>query len=390
VIAEGGGRNGPARRPDRLAIFYRTAAPYAPHVPRAARPSSATAAALAETALAVHKSPAQLRLETLQHEHERLLKEITKKRASREVVERDARDAQDALAARVMPLREAFTKTLRELKIIFDALLGADSHLSKRDRARVRRVYARILPDLAGEGDAESRRPADSGRAPPFEPGAEREDDGSEAGYSATKPDEKKAGVLRALFRKIAVALHPDKVQDPKERDALTGIMKEVTRAYESGDVARLVEIERTWLARSPAVDRELDVARRVAELLAANKELRRQLRTLTAELKELKQSIVGAAPARRGARKSSPRTEVDELIGQMERELTELRTIRDFAQSFADGEIGIAEFMLGPAVPGEEEDEDPFEQMLAEVLEAMADRAPPQKASAGRRRQRR
>jgi hypothetical protein len=360
-----------------------------PDVPRAARTSTATATAGAETALAVHKSPAQLHLDALQHEHERLLKEITKKRASREVVERDAQDAQDALAAKVMPLREAFTKTLRELKTIFDALLGANSHLSKRDRARVRRVYARILPDLAGESDAESARGAGAGRPPPFDPGAEREDDGSEVGYSATKPDEKKAGVLRALFRKIAVALHPDKVQDPKEREALTGIMKEVTRAYESGDVARLVEIERTWLAQGPIPDRELDVARRASELLAANKELRRQLRALTAELKELKQSIVGAVPARKGARKSSPRSEVDELIGQMERELAELRTIRDFAQSFADDEMTIAEFMLGPPAAGEE-GEDAFEQLLAEVLEAMGGRQPPNNASGGRRRQRR
>lgn len=360
-------------------------------MPRTARPSITHPTTGAETALAVHRSPAQQRLEALLHEHERLLREITKKRTSREVVERHARDAQSELAARVMPLREAFSTTLRELKTIFDALLGAGSHLSKRDRARVRRVYARILPDLAAESEEDGPRSAGNpGRPPAWEPDDEPEDDGGDAGYSATKPDEKKAGVLRALFRKLAVALHPDKVQDPKERDALTGVMKEVTRAYESGDVARLVEIERTWLAQAPVPDRELDVARRITEVLAANKELRRQLRGLTAELKELKQSIPGASPARRGARKTAPRSEVDELIGQMERELSELRSIRDFAQSFADGEIGIAEFMLGPEVPGQE-DVDPFEQMLAEVLEAMADRPPrSEKASGGRRRQRR
>jgi len=374
-------------------ICYQRAAAYAPAVPRAARPSLAPSVVSAETALAVHKSPAQLRLETLQHEHERLLKEITKKRASREVVEREARDAHSALAARFIPLREAFTATLRELKKIFDGLLGADSHLSKRDKARVRRLYAQLLPDLAKESDndgpRESRTGSDSEPPPPWERDGEPEDDQSESGYSATKPDEKKAGVLRALFRKLAVALHPDKVQDPGERDALTGVMKEVTRAYESGDVARLVEIERTWLAQAPVPDRELDVARRISDLLAANKELRRQLRGLTAELKELKQSIPATAPARRGARKSSPRSEVDELIGQMERELGELRSVRDFAQSFANGEIGIAEFMLGPAVPGEEA-EDPFEQMLAEVLEAMADAPRSRKAPPARRRQRR
>jgi hypothetical protein len=356
-------------------------------VPRAARPPLLSSVAASETALAIHKSPAQIRLEALQHEHERLLREITKKRASREVVEREARDAHSALAAKLMPLREAFNTTLRELKVIFDGLLGPHSHLNKRDKARVRRLYARILPDLAQESepgdpssdDSDSRRPPSWGRDDDAE-------DGGEAGYSASKPDEKKAGVLRALFRKLAVALHPDKVQDPKERDALTGIMKEVTRAYESGDVARLVEIDRTWLAQAPMPERELDVARRIGEVLAANKELRRQLRSLTAELKELKQSVP-SAPAKRGARKSSPRSEVDEMIEQMERELTELRTLRDFAQSFADDEMEVSEFLLGPPIPGEE---DALDQMLAEVLAAMADAPGARKAPGGPRRQRR
>jgi hypothetical protein len=363
-------------------------------VPRAARSPLATPIAGAETALAIHKSAAQLRFESLQHEHERLLREITKKRASRAVVEEQARDANSALAAKLMPLREAFSVTLGQLKTIFTGLLGPHSHLNKRDKARVRRVYAKILPDLAQDGERPDASNAgwddsDAGRAAWEGAGNEAADDGSEAGYSAHKPDEKKAGVLRSLFRKLAVALHPDKVQDPVERAALTSVMKEVTHAYESGDVARLVEIERTWLAQSPVPERELDVARRIGELLAANKELRRQLRALTAELKELKQSVPGIAPARRGARKSSPRSEVDEMIEQMERELGELRTLRDFAQSFADGEIGVAEFMLGPVVPGEE-GEDPFEQMLAEVLEAMADAPRSRNASSGRRRQRR
>lgn len=355
-------------------------------MPRSAQPRAAAAAP--EAALTVHKSPAQLRLEALQEEHERLLREITKKRATREVVERDARDAASAIAARVMPLREAFASTLKELKGIFSGLLGEDSHLSKRDRARVRRLYARLLPDLAAAPEED-----EGPRSSPFEGHGdaaweEAPDDGSDAGYSARKPDEKNTGVLRALFRKLAIALHPDKVQDPREREQLTSVMKEVTRAYESGDVARLVEIERHWLAQSAAPERENDIERRVTELLSANKELRRQLRGLTAELKELKQSVPGlAAPRRRGARSSAMRAELDEMVEQMERELTELRGLRDFARRFADGEISVTEFLLGPELGMD--DDDPFDQMLAEVLEAMLDE-PPRRRPGARRRQRR
>jgi hypothetical protein len=305
-------------------------------------------------------------------------------------VEREARDAASELAAKLTPLRAAYAKMLRDLRTIFEALLGADSHLNKRDKARVRRLYGHILPDLAQASDAE-RDPRDErdtddffGRDAAGDRRARGQDEG-EAGYSATKPSEKDdAGLLRSLFRKLAVALHPDKVQDAKERDTLTAVMKDVTRAYEARDVARLVEIERTWLAQSPVPDRELDVARRITELLSANKELRRQLRALTAELKELKQSLPSSpAPKRRG-KASARRSEVDELIEQAERELDELRQLRDFAQRFVDGHMSITEFLLGPELLN---DADPFEQMLAEVLEAMTD-APP-RPGRGRRRKR-
>ncbi|HTV18383.1 MAG TPA: hypothetical protein VMG12_06920 [Polyangiaceae bacterium] len=353
---------------------------------RAAQKQVVDAAVDSGTALAVHKTPAQLRLEGLEQEHERLLREITKKRAAREVVERDARDVASTLAAKLTPLREAYVATLRELRGIFVWLLGADSHLNKRDKARVRRLYGRILPDLDSDADAErdEQDAGDFGGQGPWDERRARDDDGGEAGYSANKPTEKDAGLLRALFRKLAVALHPDKVQDAKERETLTAVMKEVTRAYENRDVARLVEIERTWLAQAPVAEREHDVARRITELLSANKELRRQLRALTAELKELKQSIPGTSAPRRRGKASAPRSEVDEMIEQVERELGELRTLRDFAQRFADGHMSITEFLLGPELSSD--DDDPFEQMLAEVLEAMADAPPPRR---GRRRKR-
>lgn len=355
---------------------------------RAAQKQIADAVADSGTALAVHKTAAQLRLESLQQEHERLLREIKKKRATREVVEREARDAASELSAKLTPLRTAYATMLRELRTIFEALLGADSHLNKRDKARVRRLYGRILPDLAQASDAErderDERDADDffGHDAGGERGA-RDDGDGEAGYSATKPSEKDAGLLRSLFRKLAVALHPDKVQDAKERETLTAVMKEVTRAYEDRDVARLVEIERTWLAQAPVPERELDVARRVTELLSANKELRRQLRALTAELKELKQSMPSSSAPRQRGKAGARRSEVDELIEQAEREVDELRQLRDFAQRFADGHMSITEFLLGPELLSD--DDDPFEQMLAEVLEAMSD-APP-RAGRGRRR---
>jgi septal ring factor EnvC (AmiA/AmiB activator) len=165
--------------------------------------------------------------------------------------------------------------------------------------------------------------------------------------------------------------------------------MKEVTRAYESGDVARLLEIEREWLVAVPTRDHEDELARRIAQLLQANKELRRQLRALTAEVKELKQSVPGMEPTRRRSANAAfnPTAQVQHAIEEMERELAQLQVLRDFAQSFLDGDIDLAEFLLGP--PMSTEEGDPFEQLLEEMLEEMMEsprRRPSQRGGKRRR----
>ena len=230
--------------------------------PRAGKVSPATA-------LARQRSPAQLKLETLEKDHERLLRDIARKRASRDSTERVARDAASALEGRASPIRSALLAASIELRGIFAALLGEDSRLRRRDKGRVRRVYLQLFPELGGRDDisaAGGRESSADGERDPHDPGSSARDprrsgaaadDAREAGYSASKPDGQRASVLRNIFRRLAIALHPDKVRDVAECAALTAIMKEVTCAYESGDLARLVELERTWLADLPIAERD-------------------------------------------------------------------------------------------------------------------------------------
>jgi hypothetical protein len=71
-----------------------------------------------------------------------------------------------------------------------------------------------------------------------------------------------------------------------------------------------------------------------------------------------------------------------------MERELAQLQALRDFAQRFLDDEISITEFLLGPPLASDEAD--PFDQVLAEMLEVMADSGDEWEPSRGGRRDRR
>ena len=57
--------------------------------------------------------------------------------------------------------------------------------------------------------------------------------------------EETKVGrVLQEVYRKLAVALHPDLEQDPGERARKTELMQQVNVAYEAGDLLRLLELQ--------------------------------------------------------------------------------------------------------------------------------------------------
>lgn len=49
---------------------------------------------------------------------------------------------------------------------------------------------------------------------------------------------------IKEVFRKLAVALHPDKEQDSTERDRKTELMKRVNEAYKSRDLLQLLELQ--------------------------------------------------------------------------------------------------------------------------------------------------
>jgi hypothetical protein len=332
------------------------------------RRSEAAGQSAAPYALALHRSPARQRLLALEKEHERLLNEIKKKKLACETSERAAAEAARALEARLRPLRAAFASALSELRAIFTGLLGEDSHLNRRDRARIRRAYARILPELLAE-ERDAGEDSEWPGAGPGDPSGEgRPPPEGDAGFSAPRPEKRGTELLRSLFRKLAVALHPDKSQEPAERAALTAVMKEVTRAYEMGDVARLVELERSWLA-APASEPEDDVAQRTLVITRSNQELRRQLRALSAELKELKEVIAAAGGPRRGTPvRGAPPSGKDALLAELEREVSELVSLRDLAQSFLSGEIDLGEFLLGPVL-SQERDLDPAEELLSELF---------------------
>jgi hypothetical protein len=362
------------------------AAPPQKRGPRRAAKAAAPAVGRAATvaALVLHKSLERLKLEALEKEHARLLREIEKRKVRCEATEQVSRDAQDALHRETEGLRARLSSALRELHQMFAELLSPKSRLGRGDRAALRRFYQHVLggwtpPDA---GDAEPQEPAAEAREASEGPPFPFEDDGRGAGYarehaSAHKPSERNTSLLRALYKKLAVALHPDRARDPSEAARLTAVMKEVTRAYAEEDLAKLVELDRDWLGQSPESDAAADLARRAAALLEANRELRRQLRALTIRLSELEQVLPGVS--RRGKRPPSADEIAATTLRHLECELSDLERMRDAARELFEGRSSVFEFLAGPRSPADARSDplgDSFDQMFEELVDAMAERA--------------
>jgi hypothetical protein len=332
---------------------------------------------------ALRLQPPTEALAALIRERSRLLKVITKKQGELEQAREHERIIALTLFERMQPLVKQHDTLQKELRTLFDELL-AEGRLSRTARKKVAEVY-RFLND---NGDLESFTPRasddlkDGPDFDPFDDCAPR----SSPRPSDTVSSAKHAGgqlgheTLRGLFRRLAVTLHPDLVQDEHEQKRRTDVMKEVTRAYEEGDLARLIEIEQGVLAgknmRSDASAEEL----KCAELERAIMELKRQQKAIATEITAIRSNnplteIFGA----RRVTQAEQAEQLDAVIAMATEELEPLRKIRDFVRSFSERKITLAEFLRGPTALRTDEF-DLADAMLEYALSDMGfDFAPPQ-----------
>ena len=85
---------------------------------------------------------------------------------------------------------------------------------------------------------------------------------------------------VKAVYRKLASSLHPDREQDPKARARKTALMQRVNQAYEADDLLALLELQ--W-------EVELLDAKRMAQLQDAH--LQRYSLVLQEQLQQLQQA---------------------------------------------------------------------------------------------------
>jgi hypothetical protein len=301
--------------------------------------------------LALHESVG--RAELLHKERARLLRDVNKKKQRLEQERARAEQEAQTTVTRMAPLVERNARLVSELTALFAELLVQGRLSARAARAvlkvrRSRELGGILAPEAVPSGEVGAT--PDPGKEPREEPRSEPSRGrraGAQAGRkrsprgaarasqpelaSARQPDPERR-TLREVFRALARAVHPDQARRDTERERRTELMKEVTRAYDAGDLARLIELESAW--RSEQVSTvDGDAEARCRELSRVNRELLNQVRRLTRELRDLKSQ----------ARETS-RGPVERVVARAARQLDELSAMRDFVLGFRDGKLSLAE----------------------------------------------
>jgi hypothetical protein len=310
------------------------------------------------------------RLSGLLRQHQQLLKNVAGKRRELEKLRQQIEEQAAKVAARIVPLQDRLLALDREIHALFKTLL-AKKRLTREARTQLRFLYRSLIDEEmlspAGEEPAEGPPLADDGDAGRAAWQSDSAGDWQAELGSAPRPAAQRGAHegLRGMFLRLARALHPDRAQGSDDLSARTEAMKALNLAYEHGDLAGILEIERRWSAGIVTASHDLDSRCRALETF--NKGLRRQVATLQAELRELRRSEAG-----RSARQSRARGA--DTIEQMAREgealIEHLTVVRDQVTAFREGKLTLEQLVEGPIgwdVSPSREDE------LAEALELFA-----------------
>lgn len=296
--------------------------------------------------LALHAAAA--RVEALLKERERLLREVSRRKRLIEQARASAQRDGNEAARKLGPLFLRQQTLVRELTALFDALQ------SEPRPARARNIIGKLRASLQERGVLEPLSHTETDPATETETETETDSDTTaryrrppRSSTASSPPDLPSAPQpaperrpLREIFRTLARALHPDQARTDVERSRRTQVMKEITRAYAQGDLARLLELESEWqVTRAPVPDASEgnDSLARCQELQRTNRELLKQVRQLTGELKDAKDD----------ARRASPRS-LTRTARSAAHELEQLEALCELVREFKRGNRSLAELALG------------------------------------------
>lgn len=344
--------------------------------PQPSSPSQSTALGLS----AFHE-----RRRVLEEEHEWLLKQIQRKRKELKKFLDEIRSVATEMFAQASPIYQKLMELDTEIHDLFEQIFTTRK-LGKKSQQDITKVYRNlqfmgiISPKFDQDEDEDDEELDEMfndtsednffNKNAHYSPENESSQFTSESAYKS--PESKQ---IRQTFLKLASLFHPDKVTDEETQMRHNEIMKEVNRAYQEGDIARLLELERQHhlqeeidFDNSSKSDIEKACNRREKD----NQLLKTQYENLKRELRLARNTPEGEMVKDYRACQKEGIDPIEEILSEMKGQLELIENIRDFVRDFLDKKITIQQFLKGPSLMRKataEEEEEMFEMLLENLL---------------------
>jgi hypothetical protein len=335
-----------------------------------------TASSTTVTPLAL--SDLHLQLEGLEKEHQSLLKQIKKKRTELNNFVEKMRSLATEVFHRVSPNMQTMAELDAEIHALFAEILNTRK-MGKQTQKNIQSLYRSLqMGGIISYKPIEEEEEDDDDEELDelFEDNDSQENhqrrrlfwEAEQDSESPTVARTDESRKIRQTFLRLAEIFHPDKVKDNETQMTHTEIMKEINKAYQDGDLARLLEIERKYeVGETIDNNSEDDLSRRCRNIEQHNQILKNQYEKLKQELRLAKNTPEGSMVAdyKKAAKQGIDCIEL--MLETIQSQTKIVAEIRDFVQDFKDKKITIKEFLAGP-----ESLRSVQEDMMEELLERM------------------
>ncbi|MEA5569962.1 J domain-containing protein [Calothrix sp. UHCC 0171] len=349
-------------------------------------PRTKTAPNKRATATTLAPSELHLRMEGLEVEHQKLLKQIKKKRKELDNFIEQMRSIATEIFGRATPNYQKMAQIDQEIHSLFREILEKKK-LGKQSKRKIEEIYRslqhagiishkafQIFDDQDLEEELENLEEEFGVDSEEFK--SQR----SQHHYYYHRPDSEvespsairseSSKKIRHIFLRLAEIFHPDRAKDNDTQKRHTEIMQEINKAYQEGDLARLLEIEQQYeVGEEIDSNSQDDLSRKCSRLEQNNKILKNQYESLKKELREVKKTPEGEMLADCKKAKKHGVDPVDEILGQLESQIEVVSEIRDYVKDFREKKLTIKEFLEGPEVLRSLQ-RDMMEELLEEMLE--------------------
>lgn len=314
------------------------------------------------------------KIEALKADQQWLLKQIKRKRTELKNLVEQMQDISRQIFQRCSPIMQQMMERDQEIHQLFSEIF-AKRKMGKKSLKKVKNIYESLQRDgvISPKRDAEDDSPFSNFFSEEFSETDSQENQQQQSRITELSDPPSNQRKIRETFLRLASRFHPDKVTDSETQSQYTAIMQEVNKAYQDGDFAKLLEIERKQHdadAISVTSEADTDTEKQHSQLMRENELLKQQYEEIKQEVRYLRNTPEGSVVTdyRRATKEGiDPIAEMEE---QAEGQLEFITEVRDFVRDFRDKKITVQQFIEGPNLGSGITIED-LEMMLEEMFEA-------------------